>query len=288
MARFGCCPCPVLGGCGTRGWRGLPIAMALSITPISLACPPKPGTGGWWISQKCARPEPEGWAQAKGHLGGTRDKGQALHTEPWGWGCQAPPWGVSGRIPRERVQPGAAVTELSPTARGTPAWGTLGCCPPSLGAPIPGDTGDPHPTSPLLSGRSSTPTPTPRWGGLAGSGFGEMGRVSMATERDDDSRHGEAAWPGPLPWRCAWHSRSPWRWPRDGAVPMAGMGWDGGKGGVPGAEPPNPALGASPVPPPARCRLVPGAAAAARDHFHEAFPLQFTLPSDRPNFSFSE
>lgn len=117
----------------------------------------------------------------------------------------------------------------------------------------------------------------------------------MATERDDDSRHGEAAWPGPLPWRCAWHSESPWRWPRDGAVPMAwgpAQGWHGGggkKGVSRGFEPPKATSGVSPVPPPARCRPVPGAAAAAaRDHFREAFPLQFTLPSDRPNFSFSE
>lgn len=46
----------------------------------------------------------------------------------------------------------------------------------------------------------------------------------------------------------------------------------------------------SPVAPGApRCRgRVPPRAAAARVHLHEAFPLQFTLPSDEPNFSFSE
>lgn len=81
------------------------------------------------------------------------------------------------------------------------------------------------------------------------------------------------------------------------AVPMAGA-WgqaqDGFWGGGPGAEQPPPHRGTgpawSPVPPGAPwCRgRVPPRAAAARVHLHEAFPLQFTLPSDEPNFSFSE
>lgn len=75
--------------------------------------------------------------------------------------------------------------------------------------------------------------------------------------------------------------RSPW---------LGDRAWDGmgGKGVSWGLNPLTSHLRASLVLPPTRCRLVPGAAAAARDHFHEAFPLQFTLPSDRPNFSFSE
>lgn len=149
----------------------------------------------------------------------------------------------------------ALLSELSCSCHPPAPWGG----PPSLGAPIPGDTGDPPPSSRVFLG-SNTPTPTPRWGGRAGSGFGEMGRVSMATERDDDSRHGEAAWPGPLPWRCAWHSESPWRWPRDGAVPMAwgpALGWDGmGEKGCPEGWDPQILAGAAacPVPPRARCR----------------------------------
>lgn len=199
---------------------------------------------------------------------GTKAKGW---TRSCGAGGAKPHPGGPGHIPWEQVQPGAAVgssaAPASPAGQGTPVWGTLGCSPhpwvlQSLGTPgtpIPPPGCFRRPSTPS----SSTPSPTLRWGGPAGSGFGEMGRVSMATERDDDSRHGEAAWPGPLPWRCAWHSESPWRWPRDGAVPMAwgpGLGWDGGKGGVLGAEPPNPALeglagaAAHPVPPRARCR----------------------------------
>lgn len=74
----------------------------------------------------------------------------------------------------------------------------------------------------------------------------------------------------------------------DGAVPTAGpragMGpWVGG---------PKPRRGATWGRVPSRCAWgrgrVPPRAAAARVHLHEAFPLQFTLPSDKPNFSFSE
>lgn len=189
--------------------------------------------------------------------GWTRSCG-AEGAEPHPRGSQTTSFG-SGSSPVLPSQSSAA--PAGPTAQGTPSVGHPGVLPPSLGAPIPGDTGDPHPTSWVPSGtptlRSSTPTSTPRWGGPAGSGFGEMGRVSMATERDDDSRHGEAAWPGPLPWRCAWHSESPWRWPRDGAVPMAwgpGLGWDGGTGVSRGLSPPTPRAG------PRRCRRLPGAA----------------------------
>lgn len=78
------------------------------------------------------------------------------------------------------------------------------------------------------------------------------------------------------------------------AVPMAGA-WgqaqDGFWGGGPGAEQPPPQRGTGPSVEPggSRCAAVPGPrAAAARVHLHEAFPLQFTLPSDEPNFSFSE
>lgn len=65
--------------------------------------------------------------------------------------------------------------------------------------------------------------------------------------------------------------------------------------GVPGAEPPM--CGASHPPGAAAtvCRRMPTITAiatittiATQVHLHEAFPLQFTLPSDKPNFSFSE
>lgn len=206
----------------------------------------------------------------KGHLGGTRDKGQGLDSELWGWRCQAPSRG-SRSHPLGAGPAWCCRWELScscqPCRTGDPSVGHPGVLPYPLVLQSLGTPGTPIPPPGCFRGpptpSSSTPSPTPRWGGPAGSGFGEMGRVSMATERDDDSRHGEAAWPGPLPWRCAWHSESPWRWPRDGAVPMAwgpGLGWDGGKGGVLGAEPPNPTLeglagaAAHPVPPRARCR----------------------------------
>lgn len=64
-------------------------------------------------------------------------------------------------------------------------------------------------------------------------------------------------------------------------------------GGSPGLTPPPGRPGAGPraLPPRrgagvAACRRVP--VAAAQVHLHEAFPLQFTPPSDKPNFSFSE
>lgn len=233
-----------------------------------------------------------GVGTAEGAPGGHQGQRSSAGLRTVGLGVPRP---ILGSLRSHPLGSGPAQCCCQSSARGTPVRSTLGC------SPIPGCSnpwGHRGPSSLLPcvfwgppSRRSSTPTPTPRWGGRAGSGFGKMGRVSMATERDDDSRHGEAAWPGPLPWRCAWHSESPWRWPRDGAVPMAwgpGLGWDGGKGVSRGLNPPIPRRASPVVPPPARCRLVPGAAAAARDHFHEAFPLQFTLPSDRPNFSFSE
>lgn len=88
-------------------------------------------------------------------------------------------------------------------------------------------------------------------------------------------------------------------------VGAQGQARAGGGRGVPGAEPPttitittaSTTRGASRPAGVARrgagaaaCRRVPAAAAAAaaQVHLHEAFPLQFTLPSDKPNFSFSE
>lgn len=98
---------------------------------------------------------------------------------------------------------------------GTPAWR-------SVGSPIP--------THSAIQQGADLGKLRGGWGGRGGGGFKSPWR------HGDDSRHGEAAWPGPLPWRCAWHDESPWRWPMDGVVPVAGargrdgaVGW-GGRG----------------------------------------------------------
>lgn len=172
------------------------------------------------------------------------------------------------------------------------AAGTAIPPPSALGTTIPGHLGDPrmeecrfpHPNTLCHS---------------AGSGFGEVegrmgggcggGGFKSPWRHGDDSRHGEAAWPGPLPWRCAWHDESPWRWPMDGVVPVAGAR---GRDGAVGWGGPRTHRGATWGPRALPLRVgrgrAPPRAAAARVHLHEAFPLQFTLPSDKPNFSFSE
>lgn len=172
-------------------------------------------------------------------------------------------------------------------------WGA----PPSPSTPIPGDTSDPHPTSQLPWGpspRGAAPPPQPRGGGGEARQGVDLGRwggspwrqsamttVAMARLRGPARCHGDAPGTASRHGDGRGMERSPWLGHRG----CHGMGE---KGASRGLSPPTLHAGASPVPPPARCRLVPGAAAAARDHFHEAFPLQFTLPSDRPNFSFSE
>lgn len=75
----------------------------------------------------------------------------------------------------------------------------------------------------------------------------------------------------------------------DGVVPVAGAR---GRDGAVGWGGPRTHRGATWGPRALPLRVgrgrAPPRAAAARVHLHEAFPLQFTLPSDKPNFSFSE
>lgn len=227
---------------------------------------------------------------------GTKAKGW---TRSCGAGGAKPHPGGPGHIPWEQVQPGAAVgssaAPASPTAQGTPVWGTLGCSPiPWCSNPwghrgppshLPAAFGDPP-------ARAAAPPAQPRGGGARqGVDLGRWGgspwrqsamtTVAMARLRGPARCHGDAPGTASRHGDGRGMERSPW---------LGDRAWDGmgGKGVSWGLNPLTLHSGASLVLPPTRCRLVPGAAAAARDHFHEAFPLQFTLPSDRPNFSFSE
>lgn len=154
-------------------------------------------------------------------------------------------------------------------------WGPVSCV--TLGTPSLG---------------SSTQIPTPRLGGgPAGSGFGCWGgslhgdRAPMTTVAMA-RLHGPARCHGDAPGTMSRHGdgrgmeRSPWRGPR--ARPRDCRG-------SPGPTPPNtPPVGPRAFPAWGQCHRVPPRAAAAQVHLHEAFPLQFTPPSDKPNFSFSE